>query len=53
VTSGTFVPFLKKSIGMTYLPLENASVNSEFQIAIREKMVTAKVVDTPFYKRNK
>jgi aminomethyltransferase len=49
VTSGTFVPFLKKSIGLTYLPVENASIGSEFQIAIRERLVTAKVVKTPFY----
>ena len=53
VTSGTFVPFLKKSIGMTYLPMENTSINSEFQIGIRENRAAARVVETPFYKRNK
>ncbi len=53
VTSGTFVPFLKKSIGMTYLPVEHSAIDSEFQIDIRGKLVTAKVVKTPFYKRNK
>ena len=53
VTSGTFAPFLKKPIGMAYLPVEHAAVGSEFQIGIREKMVAAKVVETPFYKRNK
>jgi aminomethyltransferase len=53
VTSGTFVPFLKKPVGLTYLPVENSAIDSEFQIAIREKLVTAKVVKTPFYKRNK
>jgi len=53
VTSGTFAPFLKKAIGMTYLPVDNASIDSEFQIGIRERRVAARVVETPFYKRAK
>ncbi|HSQ35698.1 MAG TPA: glycine cleavage system aminomethyltransferase GcvT [Candidatus Binatia bacterium] len=53
VTSGTLVPFLKKPIGLTYLPVENSEIGSEFQIDIRGRRVTAKVVKTPFYKRNK
>jgi aminomethyltransferase len=53
VTSGTMAPFLKKAIGMTYLPIANCRIGSEFQIGIRNKTVTAKVVETPFYKRNK
>jgi len=53
VTSGTFAPFLKKPIGLAYLPPENSALGSEFQIGIREKMVVAKVVETPFYKRSK
>jgi aminomethyltransferase len=53
VTSGTFAPFLKKSIGLAYLPLESSAVGSEFQVGIREKTVVARVVETPFYKRNK
>jgi aminomethyltransferase len=53
VTSGTFAPYLKKAIGMTYLPIEACEVGSEFQIGIRNKMVSARVVEMPFYKRNK
>ena len=53
VTSGTFAPFLKKSIGMAYLPVEHCVVGHEFQIGIREKTVSARIVETPFYKRNK
>lgn len=49
VTSGTFVPFLKKPIGLTYLPVESASIGSEFEIGIRDRRVIAKVVKTPFY----
>lgn len=52
VTSGSFSPFLKKSIGLTYLPLEQTEVGTEFEIGIREKEVKARVIPTPFYKRN-
>ena len=50
VCSGTFAPFLKKPIGMTYLPIDKIEPGTEFQIKIRDKMVTAKVVETPFYR---
>jgi len=52
VCSGTFSPFLKKAIGLVYLPAEAASVGTEFEIGIRDKMVKAIVVPTPFYKRS-
>jgi aminomethyltransferase len=51
VTSGTFAPFLRKSIGLTYLPIEKCEIGTEFHIRIRQKMVSAKVVETPFYKK--
>jgi len=53
VTSGTFSPFLKKSIGLTYLPLEATEIGTEIEVGIREKKVKAKVIPTPFYKRAK
>ncbi|NIM11764.1 MAG: glycine cleavage system aminomethyltransferase GcvT [Candidatus Aminicenantes bacterium] len=53
VTSGTFAPFLNKPIGMAYLPIEKCEIGTEFEIGIRGKRVKAKVVETPFYKRNK
>jgi glycine cleavage system T protein (aminomethyltransferase) len=53
VNSGTFAPYLKKAIGMTYLPIEKCEIGTEFQIGIRNKKVSAKVVETPFYKREK
>lgn len=52
VNSGTFVPFLKKSIGTTYLPIENTEIGTEFDIEIRGRRTAAKVVPTPFYKRD-
>lgn len=52
VTSGTFSPFLKKSIGLAYLPIDNTEVGTEFEVGIRDIMVRARVVSTPFYKRS-
>ncbi|OGD22931.1 MAG: glycine cleavage system protein T [Candidatus Aminicenantes bacterium RBG_16_63_16] len=51
VTSGTFSPFLKRSIGLTYLPVGLAAEGTEIEIGIREKRARAKVVPTPFYRR--
>jgi len=51
VTSGTFSPFLKKSIGLVYLPVELTEIGSEIEVGIRDRNVRAKVVPTPFYKR--
>ena len=51
VNSGSYSPFLKKSIGLTYLPIEYTEVGTEFEIGIRDKRTKAKVVQTPFYKR--
>ncbi len=53
VTSGTYAPFLKKPIGLTYLPIEKCEIGSEFAVDLRGKKVAAKVVETPFYKRDK
>jgi aminomethyltransferase len=53
VSSGTFSPFLKKAIGLVYLPLEATAPGTEFEIGIRAKKVKARVVPTPFYKRPK
>jgi aminomethyltransferase len=51
VTSGTQTPFLKKAIGMAYLPAEGASIGAEFAVDIRGRRARARVVPMPFYKR--
>jgi aminomethyltransferase len=51
VTSGSFAPFLQKSIGLAYLPTDRARVGSELTVDIRGRRVKARVVPTPFYKR--
>lgn len=53
VTSGSPAPFLKKNIGLAFLPSEFANVGQEIKIDIRGKHVSAVVVPTPFYKRAK
>lgn len=53
VASGTYAPFLKKAIGTAYLPIEKCEPGTEFEVGIRNKRVTAKVVSMQFYKREK
>ena len=51
VTSGTQTPFLKKAIGMAYLPAADTAPGREFEIDIRGRRARAQVVPMPFYKR--
>ncbi|MDQ3754219.1 MAG: glycine cleavage system aminomethyltransferase GcvT, partial [Acidobacteriota bacterium] len=53
VTSGSPAPYLKKNIGMAYVPAEHANPDQEIQIDVRGRPVTARIVSTPFYKRSK
>ena len=53
VTSGTKTPFLKKAIGMAYLPIEHTSAGTEFDVDIRGRRTRARVVPMPFHKRHK
>jgi len=51
VTSGTQTPFLKKAIGLAYVPPDLASPGTEIDIDIRGRVSKARVVTLPFYKR--
>jgi len=51
VTSGTQTPYLRKAIGMAYLPVEHTATGAEFDVDIRGRRTRAKVVPMPFYKR--
>lgn len=53
VTSGSPAPFLKKNIGMAYVPVEHANAGQEIQIDVRGRTVGAQIVTVPFYKREK
>jgi aminomethyltransferase len=53
VTSGSPAPYLKKNIGMAYVPTEFANEGQQIQIDVRGRLVNAQTVKTPFYKRDK
>ncbi|GAC1688865.1 MAG: glycine cleavage system aminomethyltransferase GcvT [Terriglobales bacterium] len=53
VTSGSYVPFLKKNVALAYVPPELDAVGSTVKVEIRGQGVKAQVVPTPFYKRPK
>ncbi len=53
VTSGTQTPFLKKAIGMAYLPIDQIAPGTEFEVDVRGRRAKAAVVPMPFYKRPK
>jgi aminomethyltransferase len=53
VTSGSPAPYLKKNIGMAYVPPEDIEVGREIQIEIRGRLAPARIVLLPFYKRPK
>ncbi len=51
VTSGAHTPFLKKAIGLAYLPAGANEPGTRFEVEIRGRRVAAEVVPTPFYVR--
>jgi aminomethyltransferase len=51
VTSGTQTPFLKKAIGMAYVPADLAQPDREIQVEVRGRLAAARIVPMPFYKR--
>jgi aminomethyltransferase len=53
VTSGSPAPFLKKNIGLCYVPVERAGLGQRIEIEIRNQPVGAEIVPTPFYSRKK
>ncbi len=51
VTSGTMSPSMNKAIGLGYVNVEFAAIDSEIYIEVRSKQIKAKVVKPPFYKK--
>jgi aminomethyltransferase len=48
VTSGTQSPSLQKAVGLGYVDLAHATLDSAIRIAVRDKLLQAKVVKVPF-----
>jgi glycine cleavage system T protein (aminomethyltransferase) len=53
VTSGSPAPFLKKNIGMAYVPPGSKMPGTEITVGIRANQAPAHIVSMPFYKRPK
>jgi len=53
VTSGSPAPYLKKNIGLAYVPVERANEGQEIHIEVRGRPVAARIVPVPFYKRER
>ncbi|MBO8163171.1 MAG: glycine cleavage system aminomethyltransferase GcvT [Brevibacillus sp.] len=53
VTTGTQSPTLKKNVGLALLDKAYTAIGTEVEVEIRGKRLKAKVVPTPFYKRDK
>jgi aminomethyltransferase len=51
VTSGSPATFLKRNIGMAYVPVESSAPGTQIRIGIRSQEASAKIVPLPFYKR--
>jgi aminomethyltransferase len=51
VTSGGPAPFLKKNIGMAYVPSTTGSAGTTLEIGIRGQAAPARIIALPFYKR--
>ena len=48
VTSGTQSPTLNKAIGMGYVEVASAAIDSPIYIKVRDKLLAAKVAKIPF-----
>lgn len=51
VTSGTFTPYLERSIAMALVPPAAAGESTELFVEVRGRRIAAQVIKLPFYKR--
>ena len=52
VTSGTWSPSFEKALGMAYVATEHAVPGREFQLEVRRRVLSARCVELPFYRRD-
>ena len=50
ITSGGYSPTLKKTIGLALVRTDLSSIGTKLDVQIREKLLSAIVVSTPFYR---
>ena len=50
VTSGTFSPYMRKSIGLARIPLD---INKSANVLIRNKLLNVKILSLPFIRKGK
>jgi len=48
VTSGTVSPILEKGIGLGYVKKEHSKIDTEIEIKVRNKFISAKIIKPPF-----
>lgn len=53
VSSGSPAPYLKKNIGLGYMPMEQSAIGTDFFVVVRGRNIPARVVEIPFYKRER
>ncbi|WP_345239635.1 glycine cleavage system aminomethyltransferase GcvT [Pontibacillus salipaludis] len=51
VTTGTQSPTLEKNIGLAVVPNQYTEPDTELLVQVRKRLLKAKVIPTPFYKR--
>jgi len=53
ITSGTQSPTLGKNLGLALIDAKHANMGDTLQVQVRKRTLQAKIVPTPFYKREK
>ena len=53
VTSGSYAPFVRRNIGLAYVPPEQGQAGREIEIEIRGRKSPARIVPLPFYRRDR
>ncbi|MGJ9456951.1 glycine cleavage system aminomethyltransferase GcvT [Oceanobacillus sp. CF4.6] len=53
VTSGTQSPTLNKNLGLVLIDSQFATEGTELEVQVRKRTLKARIVKTPFYKRDK
>jgi glycine cleavage system T protein (aminomethyltransferase) len=53
VTSGTYTPTLQKAVGMAFVPVQYSKPGTDIFIQIRDHHARARIVQLPFYRKQK